>query len=405
MKIPFLNYDLRISKRGVNVLDEDGQLIGLADWMNGFSYTRTTPIMEQIYSTIANEFAKLDFRHVLFDKKTYTVQKTNLNYALSIRPNPLQSAHDFKYTIAYQLLKYGNFIAYIVRDEKGHPVEINPIDVADYEMGCGYKTDEDTIWIKFKNKRKNKIELIEYCNIVHLRLNPNDIFRGDKCSSLNNSKVIIDIMDASLNSLLRELKDSGSVRGIVTLGNSTAGGGFSGALSNNTNKTAKQTEIISRIKSTKGGILVLDQGESWTSLSTPFKTISTNEINEYIDYLYAFSGINSKIIDGTAGYEEMEVFFNKIIVPIIERFISEGQYKFFDRKAIETGHRVEYYRNPFEYIPIDKAVNIAYKGAMDTTTNERRRMIYKMPPIDGGDELMSNKNFERLKEKNKDDKD
>lgn len=398
MKIPFLNYDFRISKRGINVLNEGGQLIGLADWMNGFSYTRTTPIMEQIYSTIANEFAKLDFRHVIFNGNKYTVQKSELNYALTLRPNQLQSAHDFKFTMAYQLLKYGNFIAYIVRDEKGRATEINPIDVNDYEMGCGYKTDEETIWIKFKNKKKNKIELIEYSNIIHLRLNPNDIFRGDKCSNLNNSKVIIDIMDASLSSLLRELKDSGSVRGIITLGSNGLGGGFTGALSNNASKTGKQEEIIKRINATKGGILVLDGGETWTSLSTPFKTVSTNEINEYIGYLYAFSGINSKIVNGNASYEEMEVFFNKTIIPIIERFTSEAAYKFFDKPELKNGHRIEYYRNPFEYIPVDKAVNIAYKGAMDTTTNERRRMIYKMPPIEGGDVLMSNKNFEKLKE-------
>ncbi len=31
---------------------------------------------------------------------------------------------------------------------------------------------------------------------------------------------------------------------------------------------------------------------------------------------------------------------------------------------------------------------------MDTTTNERRRMIYKLPPVENGDILMTNKNFE-----------
>ncbi len=33
---------------------------------------------------------------------------------------------------------------------------------------------------------------------------------------------------------------------------------------------------------------------------------------------------------------------------------------------------------------------------MDTTTNERRRMIYKLPPVENGDVLMINKNFEPL---------
>ena len=71
-------------------------------------------------------------------------------------------------------------------------------------------------------------------------------------------------------------------------------------------------------------------------------------------------------------------------------------YKIFNKTSITQGHRIEFFRNPFEYVSTEKAIDIAYKGAMDTTTNERRRMIYKLPPIDEGDILMVNKNFEPL---------
>ena len=81
-------------------------------------------------------------------------------------------------------------------------------------------------------------------------------------------------------------------------------------------------------------------------------------------------------------------------MPILEQFISEMTYKVFSKTSLTQGHRIDFYRNPFEYVPIDKAIDIAYKGAMDTTTNERRALIYKLPPIDNGDLLMSNKNFE-----------
>ena len=165
---------------------------------------------------------------------------------------------------------------------------------------------------------------------------------------------------------------------------------------------SKQQEIIERIKSTKGGILVLDAGEEWQSLSSPFSTTSSEEIDRYIDMLLQFNGISKKVVNGEATTEQMEVFFNKTIVPRIEQFISEINYKVFTKTARSQGHRIEYYRNPFEYLPIDKAIDVAYKSIQDLTTNERRRWIYKAPPIEGGDVLFSNKNFMPISELGKD---
>ena len=92
----------------------------------------------------------------------------------------------------------------------------------------------------------------------------------------------------------------------------------------------------------------------------------------------------------------MEVFYNKTVMPRVEQFVAELNYKIFNKTSITQGHRIEFYKNPFEYVSTEKAVDIAYKASMDTTTNERRRMIYKLPPIENGDILMVNKNFEPL---------
>ena len=38
----------------------------------------------------------------------------------------------------------------------------------------------------------------------------------------------------------------------------------------------------------------------------------------------------------------------------------------------------------------------------DTTRNERRRLIYGLPSVEGGDEFVDNKNFEKIKDAFKD---
>jgi len=395
LKIPFTKYEVNINKRGIQYLDNKGQLVGFTEWLGNAIFTPTTPIIEEVYSTIANEFAKVDLLHVIDKDETYRRVDDNLNYILSERPNMYQTSFDFKFTLMYQLLKYGNAMAFIRRDNKGKAIGIDPINVLDYEFGGGYLIEDDLILYKLKDLKTKNIELVDYRNLIHLRLNPNNIFYGDIFGGITFTKVITDIIDKSLASAIAELQENGSVRGVITIGKSASG--FANAtLSTDDNKKAKQLEIINRIKATKGGILVLDAGEEWQSLSSPFNTSSSENIDKYIDMLLQFNGINKKVVDGTATEEEMEVFYNKTVMPRIEQFVSELNYKIFNKTSITQGHKIEFFRNPFEYVSVSKAIDIAYKASMDTTTNERRRMIYKLPPVENGDIMMINKNFEPL---------
>ena len=395
LKIPFTKYELSVTKRGISYTNPKGQVVGFTEWLGNALFTPTTPIMEEVYSTISNEFAKIDLLHVIDKEDDYKRVKDNLNYILSERPNMYQTSFDFKYTMMYQLLKYGNALAFIHRDSKGRAIAIDPINVWDYSFGGGYQIEEDLILFKLKHNKTQQIELIDYRNLIHLRLNPNNIFYGDLFSGIEFTKVITDLIDASLGSAIKELQDNGTVRGIITIGKS-ASGFANGTMANDDAKKDKQAEIINRIKSTKGGILVLDAGEEWQSLSSPFETTSSEDIDKYISMLLQFNGINKKVVDGTATEEEMEVFYAKTIVPRIEQFVAELNYKIFNKTSITQGHKIEYFRNPFEYVSVGKAVDIAYKASMDTTTNERRKMIYKLPPVENGDILMVNKNFEPL---------
>ena len=398
MKFRFFNYDVHVSKRGINVV-KDGNLVSFVDWLNGMSYTNTTPITEEIYTCIASEFAKIDLKHVNIKDGYKELSDSSLNYIISERPNPLQSKFEFLYTMMYQLAKYRNALAYIYRDKQGNVTRIDPVNVADYEFGNGYQIDEDLILMKYKNKKSKLIELVDYRNVIHLRANPNDIFMGDLSSGFENSKVMIDLVDAGHSSLIRELRENGTVRGIIQIGGAQTGyakGVATRVLAGQEEKISKQEEILERIKKTKGGILVLDAGEEWKQLGNPFNTISTAEINKYIDLLLQFNGINGKVVDGTATADQMEVFFHKTIQPRVEQFVMELNYKIFSKTGWTRGNRIEYYRNPFEYVPYDRAMDATYKAHNDLTTNEIRRLVHKLPPLEGGDELLYNKNFDSV---------
>lgn len=402
MKIPFTNYDLRLERRSIKLYDKSGNIVDFATWLSseGNTYKKKSPTMESIYASIAQEFAKVDYKYVKIDKDgNYKEMKGRLlNYLVSERPNELQSKYDFCYTMMYQLCKYGNALAFLERDRNGNVISISAIDVSRYQFGNGYDLGAGNIVMKYKNLDTSMIELVDYRNVVHLRANPNDIFYGEKYSGSGNSDVLIDLVDSTLASLINELRENGTVRGIIQIGGAATGyarGVATRVMAGTEEKISKQEEIIRRIKKTgSGGILVLDAGEEWKSLANPYSTTSTAEVKKYMDLLYQFNGVNGAVIDGTATAEQMEVFFQKTVRPRVEQFVSELNYKIFSKTAITQGHRIEYYRNPFEYVPINVAMDSVYKAKGDLTTNEIRRMVYKIEPVDGGDKLMYNKNFD-----------
>lgn len=401
-----LKYAMHIIKRGFNFYDSSGNRLSFQDWSSKFIETKHSPIVETSYTTFASEFSKLDFfvyrEYDSNGKIKYDDMKYNhLNHLLQLRPNELLTAHDFKYIMAYQYAKYGKAIAVINRDQKGNVYDFTPLDMANYEFGCGYQLSDGKVFLKVRNKRTGKIELMYTGDLIFLRNNPNEIFQGDKSNLDNSTMTLTRLFDTQLNVLMNEMLNSGEIRGIVEVGSATLGG-LNQSLLGKDKKITKQEEITDRIKKAGGGVLVLDAGEKWQDMKTPFRTLSVEEQNNLTKMIYSFKGINEKVVNGTADESEMEIYFNKIIAPFSEQFKEEMNYKSLSSQVRSKGTVIDCRRNPFEYISIDKAMNSAYKGAMFTTKNEMRKMVFKFGPIEGGDKLIDNLNFSD-KEVNKTD--
>jgi len=417
------------------------------EYFGQFSLGGRTPILENIYDVIATEFSKIelvlskevrvpaagggkregarregeadsgagdivddiagDYEELTTgNKRVYMKMEGHPNYSvLALRPNVLQTKSDLLYTVAYQLHSFRNALVRIVRDtaaDRNIVTALEPINCEDYYFGQGYAVG-DKCYLKLKAKDTGAVVLLDYDDIVHLRLNPNDVFYYDKNDRFDLAR-FVRVFDDNLNSLLNELRDSGSLKGIVEIGASLGAGSFNGTFIGDTNKIDRAREIVDRIRASDGGIIVMDSGEKWVSLNRTYKTMSTDEVNNYMKYLYNFKGINQAVIDGTANEAQMGVFFNKTIAPIIMRFIEELNYKFLTQTARTQGQRIEYYKNPFEYTSVKDLLRHLYLGAMFFSPNEVRRAAFKMPPLPGGDGLLSNKNFSAYREDEKPDK-
>lgn len=368
--------------------------------------------IESFYNYTASEFSKLDIRVAskvsnedvaVGEVSGYRVlEDDNLSDILSLRPNALQTASSLQYVVAYQTFKHGQALIHVQRNTDGRIVALDPLNIDDYSFGNGYILENGDIYIRVKDS-SGEISLLAYSEFIHIRLNPNDIYSGDVASIISNDN-LIKLFNRNITTALKDLSNSGSVRGILKLG--TTKSGFSNQQLGDEALKATQTAIIDRIKETgANGILALDAGEEFTEIRGDSKTIAAADVESLVKHMFTMRGVNPKVVAGTATQEEMEVAYSKIIAPFVEQYIQECTYKLLSKRERGQGKFIDFYRNPFEYVSIIDAIDVAYKGAMDTTPNERREFIYKLPPIKGGDLLSQNLNFKVLDENSSKDTD
>lgn len=367
--------------------------------------TGNTPLLETVYDLISKSFAKIDYfnREITIDKegnKKYKALKNDsINYVLQKRPNKYMTPFDFKYLMCYQMLKYGNAIAYVNRDKYGNIVSLIPYDLGEYSMGQGFKTLEGRVVLQLRKtlnqnnalKDEYQDEFVYYDDLIHLRLNPNNIFDGDLNGLLGAEGTLIKVIDKHLNSLVNDLAN-GQPKIIIKQGKASLSSLNNSMMSNEVKKT-KQEELEERLNKAKD-VFVLDAGEEFQEFTSNFKTLGTEQFEAVKNMLYEMKGLSEKIINGEATYEQMEIFYCNHVQPIVEKFTEELNYKLLTKTAQTQGKVIGYYRNPFEYIPITKAMDSVYKAHQDLTVNEVREMIFKLPPVPDGDVVLSNLNFQ-----------
>lgn len=338
---------------------------------------------EQIIATIATEFAKQEFRAISMSGN----ENKQIDYLLSVSTNEQQTAFDFKSTMITQLYNYGNAIARPFYNFNGEIESINIVDLGNYEFGYGYVRQGEEIFLVLKQIEKNIYEYLPLVDIIHIRLNPHNIFYGDKPdnnSILTYQKLIDSVLENYSNNI-----GIGRVTGTLKLGKDL---NFGGQLSEE-EKQKKYNELITRIENSfETGILVLDKTEEFNPFQKTWNKVDKEELDKILSMMYARYGINESIINGTATIEESQQFVSKVIKPLLLQFQQEYQVKLIGRSDYEQGHRIVYSINPLDYIPLSQVGDTIYKVSHIYTINEIREFT-GAKPISGGDVRMDNLNF------------
>ena len=176
---------------------------------SGSAYDNAT--VRSCVDTIARHASKLNPRHIVRkDGKVVKALDDQLNYLLSVRPNPLMTSAEFIEKIVNQYLTTNNLFVYIQRDGGADPVALWPLDFANLTL---YEDSRHVLYAKFTFGAGYQTT-VPYDNLVHVRrhYNRDEMFGDPEARVLAED---LTLLTAVKTSVVNIVKNYGKLRGIV----------------------------------------------------------------------------------------------------------------------------------------------------------------------------------------------
>lgn len=159
-------------------------------------------------------------------------------------------------------------------------------------------------------------------------------------------------------------------------------------------------EIETQLAGSKYGIAYTDGTEHIVQLNRPVE----NNLMTQIDYLtklfYSQLGISEGVLNGTASEEEKLMYYNGTIEPYADVIVDALRWKLLTKTARTQGQDIQYFRDPFKIVPIEKIADVADKFTRNEilTPNELRSIVGRKPSKDKAADELRNRNINQKAE-------
>ncbi len=336
---------------------------------------------------IAEELASLEFYLMRTNKGQVEQVDDDPILRMLWAPNKYQTGYDLRYLTAINLVMSGNAYWYLegVKSETSKPTAIHFIPSKNVKIKRGGITEPIK---EYQIKEDNYYKIYQPYEIFHLKLpDPNDPTEGIGVVEAVAEWIDMDNAAARMNTAFFK--------------NGVRLGGF---LESESALTPDQLKFLQKsFMEAYGGV---DQAYSVSALPKGTKFVEGQVGPKDIDYPNGSKEFRDKILAGfrvpktILGVAESEtnrataetaeyVFANRTIKPLMELIITQLN-EFFVPRFTDTMFLT--YQDP---TPIDKTQQLAEIQAGISTQpfishNEAREMLFKLPPMEGGDDVRGN---------------
>lgn len=343
-------------------------------------------LINSIYNRIANDVASVTIQHVRVDENDRYLETmdSGLNECITLSANIDQTSRDFWIDTVLSMLDEG-VVAVVPVDTSIDIVRNNSFDIHTIRTGKIQQWMPSRVKVEVYNDRtgqkeeltlpKDKIAILE--NPFYSIMNePNSTFKR-----LVYKWNLLDQIDSR--------KASSKLNLLVQLPYSLK------SPTRRAQAEERRKDLEDQLENSTYGVAYIDSTEHITQLNRPIENDLVQQINDLTNQLYSQLGIGREVFEGTANQEQMLIYNNKVIEPILSVIQLEFTRKFLTPTARTQGQKIQYHMDPFRLVPVGQLADIADKFTRNeiVSSNEFRATIgFKASDDPRADQLI-NKNM------------
>lgn len=343
-------------------------------------------IVTAIYNRIALDVAAADIKHVKLDENGRYLEtlSTGLNYCLTTEANIDQTSRAFIQDVVMSMLDEG-CVAIVPVDTTTNPNITGSYDIVTMRTGKIIQWYPSHVKVQVYNDRiGEKQDIVLPKRVVGIIENPLYAVINEPNSTMQRLIRKLAILDA-----IDEQSGSGKLDLIVQLPYIIK------TQARRQQAEKRRKDIEDQLSGSKYGIAYIDGTEHVTQLNRAVENNLMAQIEYLTSTLHGQLGITKEIMDGTADEKTTLNYQNRSVKPFLSAIVDEMKRKFLTKTARSQHQSIEFFRDPFELVPVADLAEAADKFTRNEilTSNEFRQIVGMRPSSDPRADELKNKNL------------
>ena len=359
-------------------------LMGRTAYLAGYG-TKSAPVNADlqkdatcvaILDTNATHIARGQILHVIKDQngRIKQIRRQSDYTKLFARPNPMMTAQDFKYSIAWQAQVTNTAFAWVRWDERMKPVEIWPLVYLQFEIRGLVGRPGYAVVVNTPEGDRVTVSMEDL--VVLRRKYDGSTYAGRGNDALDGSLEMMQNMYASLQ---KAMEVSNKIHGLFTQKNAMLA-----------TKSAEQAQkdFAKRVKEAEssGGIVALDATEAYTPLTISTWAANAAQMKEIEKRLYTFWRTPEDVVSNTAPEQTMMNYFDAIVEPFWEEMGEAFTRALFTRREQDFGNAIIVTSGAATGASWQTKLNIINSTKeIGLLTKNQYLELLGYPPVDDGD--------------------
>ena len=351
-------------------------------------YVNDRSIVSSVYTRLSIDLSSVQFRHVKLDGdgRYLEDEASNLNSCLTLEPNIDQGPRQFRQDVAMTLFEKG-VAAIVPVDTTVDPNTNEVIDILSLRVGEVVTWYPKHVRVSLYNEDTgNRQEVTLEKRFVAIVENPLYAVMNQPNSTLQRLIRKLNLLD-----VVDEQSSSGKLDIIIQLPYVVK------SESRKEQAEKRRADLEFQLKGSQYGVAYTDATEKITQLNRPAENNLLNQVEYLIQLLYGQLGITDEVMNGTANELTMNNYYTRTTEPLADAIREGMQRAFIGFQGTANGEKIDYYSDPFRFVPVSQLAEIADKFTRNeiVTGNEMRGFMGIPPSTDPKADELRNSNLPR----------